>query len=300
MQSSKLPEICVIICTYNTKELTCKCLDKLKLSIGYLKKSVEVVVVENGTDGTGKLLKERYPWVKVIEPKENTGFAKGNNLGVRKSSQKAKYYLFLNTDALVKKETLAKSVAFIQSDSGRDVFGCRLILGNGKMQPSAGFLPAPFNTFLWMVGLDKFSPFPVHPKDQKFFASDRKVGWVMGAYLFMKKEVFEKTNGFDESFFMYMEEVDWCRRINKSGYNIWYTPGFEITHLDKASSNFDPTKPLMREIEGLKYYFGKYYPGSAFLMNAIIKLGVFGRWVGFSIKKDKLRSGIYYNILKVI
>jgi GT2 family glycosyltransferase len=300
MPNTKPPEISIIICTYNTKDLTCECLDKLKKSIDYLKKPVQTIVIENGTDGTAAVIKKKYSWVKLLEPKENTGFAKGNNLGIKASDTKTKYYLFLNTDALVAPETLSKAVEFMENHSTCEVLGCKLKFGDGRMQPSAGYLPDPLNTTLWMLGLDRFSVSPVHPKNKEFFAKDRKVGWVMGAFLFMRSVVIEKTKGFDENFFMYMEEIEWCRRINDKKLEVWYTPSFEITHLDKASSGFDVRKPLTREIQGLRYYLKRYYPDDDFIMKPVIWLGVAERWLIFSLTGNKVRADIYRDILKEI
>jgi GT2 family glycosyltransferase len=300
MHKDATPEITVIICTYNTKGLTCECLDKLKKSIDYLGRPVETIVIENGMDGTGNVIKDKYSWVKLLEPAENLGFAKGNNLGIKASNKRTKYYLFLNTDVLVAPETLSRATQFIKDSESCDVLGCRLKFGDGRMQPSAGFLPDPFNTVLWMLGLDRFSVRPVHPRQKQFFEKDRQVGWVMGAFLFMKREVVEKTKGFDENFFMYMEEVEWCRRINNLKFEIWYTPSFEITHLDKASSGFDKGKPLTREIQGLKYYLKRYYPNYDLMMKVVIWFGVAERWLIFSLIGDKLRAGIYHDILKFV
>jgi len=302
---NNLNEICVVICTYNTKKLTLECLQKLKKSINFLGKSVEVIVVENGTDGTGDAIKKRYPWVEVVTPKTNTGFAKGNNLGVRSSSGKAKYYLFLNTDALIKKETLKKSVEFIEKRNDHDVFGCRLMLGNGKMQPSAGFLPTPFSAVTWILGIDLIPAISelipqFHPKFKSFFERNRKVGWVMGAYLFMKREVYEKTNGFDEGFFMYMEEVDWCRRIREVGFDIYYVPNFSITHLDKASVGGDWRKPTIREIQGSIYYLGKYFPKSRWWLIPVIKFALVLRRFAFWVVGNHNRSDIYREVLETL
>jgi GT2 family glycosyltransferase len=300
MPNTKSPEISVIICTYNTKDLTCKCLDRLKKSIDFLGKPVETIVIENGIDGTGEVVKKKYSWVKLLEPTQNTGFAKGNNLGIKASSKNTKYYLFLNTDALVDAETLSKAVEFMENHNTCQVLGCKLKFGDGRMQPSAGYLPNPFNTALWMFGLDKFSVSPVHPKNKEFFDKDRRVGWVMGAFLFMRREVVGKTKGFDENFFMYMEEVDWCKRISDEKLEIWYSPSFEITHLDKASSGFDVRKPLTREIQGLRYYLKRYYPNYDFIMKPIIWLGVAERLLVFSLTGDKNRADIYRDILKEV
>ena len=292
------PEITVIICTYNTKDLTLKCLDNLKKSIDDLGKKVETIVVENGSDGTGTIIKNKYPWVKLLEPKTNTGFAKGNNLGIKVANKSSKYYLFLNTDALVEEKTLSESVDFMEKNVECSAFGCKLKFADGRMQPSGGYLPNPLNTTLWMLGMDSLSTQKVHPKSEIFFSTNKKVGWVMGAYLFMRSEVIEKTKGFDENFFMYMEEVEWCRRINDLGFEIWYTPSFEITHLDKASAEGNLKNPLTREIQGLRYYLKRYYPGYDNIMRLAIWLGVMGRWIAFNITGNKDRADIYRDIIK--
>ncbi len=308
MPNIKTPEISVIICTYNTKTLTCQCLDKLKESISTLAKSVEVIVVENGSDGTGEVIKTKYPWVKLLEPKENTGFAKGNNLGFKLSNPKSKYLLLLNSDALVKPDTLTKTVDFIEGNEDCDVLGCKLILGNGKIQTSGGYLPTPFSVWAWIWGLD-IIPFvgklikPFHPRNLSFFKEDREIGWVMGAFLFMKREVLEKTKGFDENFFMYAEEVEWCQRMKDAGFRIWYTPGFSITHLDKSSSKADPEKLkkiFKAEILGVIYFLRKYYPKQIFWILPVIKIGLIARIFAFALTGNKMRKEAYVQTLKEI
>lgn len=305
---NRTPEICVIICTYNTKDLTCECLDKLKKSIEVLGKPVETIVVENGDDGTGEVIKKRYKWVKLLEPSENTGFAKGNNLGIKASDKNVKYYLFLNTDALVKPDTLLKSVQFIENHRTCEVLGCRLKLGNGMVQSSGGYLPSPASVWTWIWGIDLLPVInvmlkPFHQKNMNFFNSDREVGWVMGAYLFMKREVIEKTKGFDETFFMYMEEVDWCKRIKDAGFHIWYASNFEITHLDKTSSKSDPEKfrkIAQKEVLGVIYFLKKYYPNQIYWVVPLIKIGLYLRVLAFSVLRNEMRKTGYLETLKAI
>jgi GT2 family glycosyltransferase len=303
-----VPEITVIICTYNTKDLTLDCLGRLKKSIDFLGKPVDVIIIEDGTDGTALQIKKEYPWFKVLEPHKNLGFAKGYNLGIQESNKSSKYYLLLNTDALIKSETLQKSVDFMASHSSCDVLSCRLVFADGGFQPSGGFLPTPVSISTWILGLDLlpgirhfFKPF--HEKDINFFKSDIKVGWVMGAFLFMRREVIDKTKGLDENFFMYMEEVEWCKRINDSGFEIWYTPKFEITHLDKTSSKNDPEeyrKIYQKEILGVVYFLKKYYPGQVFWVLSVIKLGLFARWLAFFVLGNKMRQSVYMETLRAI
>ena len=305
---SKQMEISVIICTYNTKEITLSCLDKLKESINFLKKRVEVILIDNGNDGTGREIKNKYTWVKLIEPKENTGFAKGNNLGIKVADKNSKYYLFLNTDAFVNRDTLSKSISFMDINNECSVLGCKLKLDDGSTQPSAGYLPTPLSVFTWMLGIDLL---PIishllnqfHPKFKEFFMKDRRVGWVMGAFLFMRGEVVATTHGFDENFFMYTEEVELCKRINDAGYEIWYTPSFEITHLDKSSSKSDPEKLrkiAKNEIVGVVYFLKKYYPNRIYLIMFFIKLGLILRLIAFFVLGDKNRMRTYLETLKEI
>jgi hypothetical protein len=302
---SKIPLITVIILSYNTKEITLKCLRKLKLSINNLNKPIEVIVVENGTDGTNSVIKKKFRWVKLIEPKVNTGFARGNNFAIKKANKNSKYFLFLNSDAIVRKETLMESVDFMVKRKDCDVLGCKLILGNGKMQPSAGYLPEPFSVFTWIWGIDLI-PYinsfikQVHPKDSKFFSTSKKVGWVMGAYLFMKREVVEKTYGFDDKFFMYMEEVEWCKRINDKGFSICYTPEFSITHLDKSSSKKYPEKMkkiFVNELLGIIYFLKRYYPDKVWVLRPLIKIGLQIRLFAFNMLGNTLRSSAYREVL---
>lgn len=302
------PEISVIICTYNTKDLTLECLDRLKKSIDNLDKKVETVLVENGSDGTGEIVKKKYSWIKLIEPGENTGFSKGYNLGIKASNKNSKYCLLLNTDALIKPDTLQKAVNFMEKHNDCDVVSCRLVFGDGKFQPSGGYLPTPLSAATWILGIDLLpgvSHFlkTFHQKNMSFFEKDREVGWVMGAFLFMRQEVIEKTKGMDENFFMYMEEVDWCKRINDAGFKIWYTPSFEITHLDKTSSKSDPEKfrkIYQKEILGVIYFLKKYYSDQIFWILPVIKFGLLIRWFSFLILGNRDRQLTYIETLKAI
>lgn len=298
--------ISVIICTYNTKEMTLECLDKLKKSIEFLNEPVETIVVENGTDGTGDVIKKKYPWVKLITPPENTGYAKGNNLGIKAAGKTSKYFLFLNTDAFLEPETLRKSIDFMQNNSNCDVLGCRLILGDGSVQPSGGFLPTPFTVWKWIWGIDILPGLnmilnPFHPRNKNFFKSSRELGWVMGAYLFMKREVVEKTKGFDENFFLYTEEVEWCKRINDAGFKIWYTPDFAVTHLDKASSKKFPEKMrkiFKMEILGVDYFIKKYYPKQANFVKLIMTIGLYTRVLASLVVMDREKYLAYIETIK--
>jgi GT2 family glycosyltransferase len=264
----------------------------------YTNQPAEVIVVENGTDGTEELIGKNYPWIKLIRPGENTGYARGNNLGLAAADKNSKYLLLLNSDTLTKPDTLAASLKFFDDHPDCAVLGCQLKFPDGRIQPSAGYLPAPVNTLLWMCGLDKLPGIrnlsrPVHPGFGTFFGTNRRVEWVMGAFLMMKRNVYEKTSGFDENYFMYGEEVEWCRRIRDAGFRTWYTPEFSVTHLDKASSGGNIKKGIIREIQGLDHYMNKYYPGDMFWLKWVIKAGMLFRAGVFYILGNKYRAEVH-------
>jgi GT2 family glycosyltransferase len=305
---NNIPLISVIICSYNTLNITKKCLQHLALSIAKLGKPVETIVIENGNDGTGELIRKKYPWVKLIEPGKNTGFALGNNLGMAAANKDSKFILLLNSDALVNKNTLSEAVKYFNTNIECDLLGCKLLLEDGSLQASGGYLPTPPSVVFWIWGFDLMPIInkylkSVHPKNLHFYDNDKKLGWVMGAFLFMKYEVYEKTHGMDENFFLYMEEVEWCKRINDFGFNIYFTPKFEITHLDKSSSKKDPLKfrqIFVRELEGIIYFAKKYYPAHIFWLTPAIKLGLVLRVVAFSLVGNNDRKLAYIEALKVI
>lgn len=293
--------ISIIICTFNTQDLTLSCLDHLKTSILKLNKPVEVVVVENGTDGTGDLIKKKYPWVKLLEPKYNTGFAVGNNLGLKTADPKSKYYLLLNTDVLIQPDTLYQSLRFMEKHPDCDVFGCQLKFADGLIQPSAGFLPTPGNIVFWMLGLDLLlTRRAIHPQQLQFFTKTQPVEWVMGAFMFLKNEVYKTTQGFDENYFMYGEEVELCKRIKTNNFKVFYTSEFCVTHLDKASSKGDIRKGIVKEIQGLDHYLKKYYPASLSWLKLVLRLGMFTRSLVFFVLGNKNRASIHWEALKSI
>ena len=298
-----------MILSWNTKNITDRCLTSMKESIDFVKDNanVEVVVVDNASsDGSPEMISRNHQWVKLLSLKENLGYASGNNFGVKHTNFQNRFLILMNNDIYVKDKTIEEALDFMDKNPNCDVLGCYLEFPNGRFQPSAGYLPTPSSVWSWMWGLDKLPFiknlfFPVHPKERIFFKKDRKVGWVMGAFLFMKREVFEKTKGFDEKFFMYMEEVEWCKRVEKAGYKIFYSPKFKITHVDKASALGDPERLIKiykREIVGIVYYLRKHYPKDLGLLTFVIKVGVLFRFLAFSILGNKIRSRAYWQALK--
>ena len=301
--------VSVIIISWNTRDITDKCLSYMKKAIDYVKDEadVEVIVSEHASkDGSAEMIAKKHSWVKLKPAGKDLGYGKGNNFGFKHTNHKYEYLLLLNNDAYVRKTTIADALSYFKKNSNCDVLGCRLVYKDGRFQPSAGSLPTPLSVWAWIWGVDLLpivgSIFkPVHPKNPSFFKSDREVGWVMGAFVFMKRKVFEKTSGFDENFFMYMEEVEWSRRVKMKGFRVCYTPRFTITHIGKASAFGDPVelaKIFRMEIMGLVYYLRKHYPNQVIWLLPIIKVGIFARYCAFTLLRNEIRKQGYLNALK--
>lgn len=287
-------EISVIILSYNTSQITNECLVLLKKAVKEfkqkLKREVEVIVLDNASaDGSAEMIAKKHPWVKLMRSDINLGFAKGNNYAMRRAS--GNYFLLLNSDAYVDKNTLIKARKYM-SENECDVLACRLNFKNGNLQPSAGSLPNPLNITTWMLGianlpLIRYLVPPVHANYKGYFAKDRNIGWAMGAFMFLKKEVYTKTKGFDENFFMYTEEVEWYKRIHGYGFKVVYTPRFSIVHLDKSSSGGDNTKAIILEKTGLIYYANKHFPNCKSFIKIIVYIGSLWRMIVFLLLGKK-------------
>lgn len=254
-------DLTVIILNFNTKELLNSCLKSI-LSKNW-KHKVEVVVVDNASsDGSVVLVKKNFPKIKIIESDKNLGFTGGNNLGLREA--KSKYVLLLNSDTEVLDNSLDNLIDFMdRSDYG--ISSCKLTDGEGNFQPNAGELPAPLPIFLWLSGLDdilrKIIPLSssYQERDKKYYTDEREVGWVSGAAMMVKNQVFQKIGYLDENIFMYGEDVEYCLRAKRSGFKIGWTKMAEIIHYGGKSSNHPQYHQWTGEFRGLLYIYQKYY-----------------------------------------
>jgi GT2 family glycosyltransferase len=162
----------VVIVSWNTKDITDKCLASMKGAVAYAKDifDTEVIVVENdSSDGTPEMIAKKYPWVKLIPSGSDLGYGKGNNFGYDRANHKNEYLLLLNNDAYVNEDTLVKSLEFMQKNKECDVLGCKLKFLDGRFQPSAGFLPTPKSVWSWIWGLDHLTIYAISSQRQRFF-----------------------------------------------------------------------------------------------------------------------------------
>lgn len=274
------PQLSIIIISYNTKDITLSCLTSIYKSFEHIKSpTFEIIVIDNhSTDGSIESLKnfqKNHSNFKLIENKENVGFGKANNQGVAQSQ--GEYLLFLNSDTVILDNAIETLFNFYNANPHIHFLGPKLLEKDGKTsQPSA----APFYTlpvifaFLLMfgdrLGITRWSP-----------DYTQEVDWVSGACILTKKEYFLDVGRFDESIFMYMDEVDLLYRAKKKNYRVFFYPGAQIIHIGSASS--EKTYPILQAYKGFIFFYKKHYPSWQLYVLKYILLVKAG--IGLSIGK---------------
>ena len=237
MPNKKL-DLSVIIVNYNVVYFLEQCLNSV---IAASKKiNVEIFVVDNNSvDGSVDLVREKFPEVKLIANKENTGFSKANNQAIHLAQ--GNYILLLNPDTVVEEDTFEKTVNFMNENPKAGGLGVRMIDGKGKFLPESkrGF-PSPMVAFFKIFGLSK-----IFPKSKLFgkyhlgYLSEfetNEVDVLSGAFMLIRKETLDKVGYLDETFFMYGEDIDLSYRIILGGYKNYYFPKTKIIHYKGEST----------------------------------------------------------------
>lgn len=233
----------IIIINYKQEELLKKCLS----SVYNIFKSLpfEVIVVNNSPEN--KLPGFNLPNLRVIET-ENYGYANANNLGFKNSI--GEYLFFLNADTEIKSDFLLDFEKTF-SDKKFGAVGLKLFYPDGTFQPSC-YLENNFFNEIKNKNLElvfKKNDDAKKSEIEKTFQEIKKVDWVSGAAMIMKRQVFEEIGGFDERFFLFYEDADICKRLTNSGYDVYFYPGSRIVHLKGENVN--------TEFNNITYYFSK-------------------------------------------
>lgn len=256
-------DLSIIIVSFNTKDFLFKCLSSI-IKFTSERLSYEIIVVDNGSrDGSieviqnSKLQIQNYKF-KIISNKENLGFSKANNIGVKKA--KGRYILFLNSDTeLIKKNTLEEMVTFMDNHHEAGAATCFVELQDNSLDDAShrGF-PTPWNSFCHFSGLGKIFP-------HSTFLNGYHLGWkdlenvheidaLAGAFMIVKKEAGEEANWWDEDYFFYGEDLDFCYRLKQKKWKIYFVPTAKILHHKGVSSGIkEHSKNLLkRDVDSIR------------------------------------------------
>ncbi len=220
----------IVIVNWNSHDFLRKCVESIfKSNQSELITSV-IVIDNNSTDDSLYLLPINAK-IQVIKNTDNVGFARACNQGFKLS--KSNYILLLNPDAVLLDNTISASFDYMETHNDVDVLGCQLLNESNQITPTCARFPKPINFVYHSLGLSKIWPKLFHPPtlmtdwDHK---ESRFVDQVMGAYMFMRKSVFEKAGYFDERFFVYFEELDFSLSLKKAGGKSFYHAGIQAIH----------------------------------------------------------------------
>ncbi len=243
-------DLSIIIPSYGTRGLLDRCLRSIYDSLKVSKLSFEIIVVDNASDdGSVELLKKKYPRVQTIFNKDNLGYGKANNQGIKKA--KGKYVLLLNSDISVVDSGIERLWQFATMQSNAFVGG-KLFNEDGTSQPSCGPMYSLPIVFLMLftkgdrLGITRYAPQRV-----------QSVDWVSGACLIGPKLAFVEVGLFDERIFMYMEEIEFLYRAKQKGYTVFFYPNAHFVHTGAASSGERRT-PVVNIYLGLLYFYRKH------------------------------------------
>jgi GT2 family glycosyltransferase len=231
------PDVSIVIVSFNTRNVLRECLQTLeRVTAGV---SYETIVVDNASrDDSAGMVEREFPGVKLIRSEANLGFAGANNRGFRLAT--GRYVVLLNSDAFLRPRALRLSVEKMDGDQRIGLGGARLVGRDESWQPSARMFPSFLNDALTISGLAaKYAASRFFGRFDRTWADQNEaaeVDWVPGAYSIIRRDVLERIGYFDESFFLYYEEVDLCRRIKEAGYQVWYWPDVVVVHLGGESS----------------------------------------------------------------
>lgn len=287
-------DLSIITISYNTRDILHACLTSIvKYTHGL---DYEIIVVSTGSnDGSLEMIEDfsqKDPRVKLVDAKANIGFGRGNNLGVKHAL--GEYVLFLNSDTLIFDNALKEAVNILREHPEAGAYSCRLLNADRSFQPSGGHFPTFGNVFAWQFFIDDL---PVigdvissfHPK-QRQYEKNIKMDWVTGAFMMIKKNLFDKVGGFDKNIFMYTEEMELCYRLALAGHQTFYTNSPAIIHLGGASGG--SYLALTEEIKNMLYFWRKHQPSwQMSLIKLFFWTGSLLRWLIFGIIKgdDKAR-----------
>jgi len=252
-------KLSVIIPSYNTAQLTLKCLKRVCSSFSEIKH--EIILIDNHSeDESVRLVKKYFSRAKLIVNKKNFGFARAVNQGIRKA--RGEYVLLLNTDALVNK-SLIRALKFLEQTPDVAMLSPRLTYPGGRLQTNFGNYPSLLTEILQTTLLYRILPWGrvIMPNilTRKKFYQSREVKWLSGTCPLIRASIFKRVGLFDEKFFMYLEDIDFCKRVKQAGFKIVFWGQTQIIHKHKASSK-NSLLPDHYERKSLLSFWKKHYP----------------------------------------
>lgn len=282
-----MSSLTISIVSFNTKELLRSCLEDV---LHQTKTTYNVFVLDNGSeDGSAEMVEKDFKGrVTLIKNKTNDGFSKAHNQILK--NLKSEYCLILNPDTKIPVNTFSSMIKFMEENKKCGIASCKIVDFDGKLNSNGGDFPTGIAILSWLFNLELLGiKSNFHRSDKKYFSKSHQVDWVGGTFMFIRKAVIEVTGGFNEDYFMYFEDVEFCFRARKSDFEVWINPEIEIKHLGGASSKNPRFNQWLGEFKGvIDFYKTKIYRSTlgniiSKFVKLLIYLGILYRIIIYSL-----------------
>lgn len=298
-------DVSVVIVSFNAASYLKECLDSIFRFT--TSTSFEVVVVDNASTDDSVAVAKGYKNVQVIANKDNRGFGAGVNVGLKKTT--GRYILILNPDIQFLEDSISKMIGYMEAHRDVGLAGGTLLDSGQKILPNGGYFPTLTRLFFWVFFLDDL---PVvadlvqsyHPsaspllKKETLFSKEFFPDWVTGSFMFVRREVVDQAGDLDENIFLYGEEVEWQCRIKSAGWRIGYTPSTKVIHYERKSSGGSPRNAVLGEFRGLKYIYGKHFPGwKQIVVGSLLDVAAAIRVIFWLVRRNMAMVKIYLEAL---
>tara|TARA_B100001105_G_scaffold78927_1_gene62514 strand:+ start:434 stop:1333 length:900 start_codon:yes stop_codon:yes gene_type:complete len=250
-------KVSILIVTYQSQDEILECLNSIYKNIEEI--DYEIIIIDNAsTDNTIKIIKDNFSDIIIVENEKNEGFAYANNKGAKLA--KGEFLFFLNPDSVIIENTIEVLLSIYSSDAQNGIVAPQIKNTDGSIQFSTGRIPTISTTLFEAFGLYLFLPNTLFGyRNAPSIKSDLNADWVTGACFIVKREFFERLNGFDKNFFLYLEDTDLCLRTKKYlNKNIIYTPQTSVIHMKGKSSKNDSYMSKLSSYRSKLYYHKKH------------------------------------------
>ena len=260
------PTLSIVIVNWNTRDYLIGALNSIFDAPPNF--PIQVIVVDNAsTDGSAEEVAKRFPKVELIASKTNTGYAAGNNIGLKPAT--GDFVLLLNPDVVLKPDALSKAVKIAKSKSNLSALGAKQISPDGSNQRSVRGFPTPLSVLFEVLLLSRLFPksrlFGAYRMTWFDYKSEMQVDQPMGTFLLIPRLVLDEVGLLDEQFPIFFNEVDWCYRASLKGYNAWYSPEVELFHYGGGSTRQVKPQMAWESRKGLLDFYRKHYQGLVYV-----------------------------------
>lgn len=269
-------KLSVIIVNWNTSDLLKQTVHSVALAIDGIK--AEIIVIDNASsDASVSMIKRDFPSVICIENEKNEGFSKANNQGLAQAS--GEYLCLLNSDTIVEPDAFKKLIHFLDEHPSVGMAGPKLLNQDGSFQyASRRSLPTPQNAFVYLFGFKKILRGLItreYKRENENPDQESQTEAISGAAMIFRESVYKKIGGLDERFFMYGEDLDFCKRVADGGFKIWYVPSARIVHIGGQSSKKRSRASRKNFYDAMWLYYKKHFSSRrCWLYNALIYIGI--------------------------